>query len=217
MHLEQDLDLRADRVPDSLDERDGFDLLLVLELVVPRPERVQLESPVPTLNDFLRRLVELLRRPLDPVPSVGVRFDPVPYRTTQQIVDRLAESLADDVPASRLEHRDAAAHYLAGTREVVAAHLPDQLLYAERVVPDEVPRGGLSQVPYEGVGVVDHSGLAQAGQSLVGVGADDGQVAPLGAYDERVHVRYLHALSFTETSTGRPGKVAPFSVVSASG
>src|SRR5215208_4306832 len=110
-------------------------------------EGIQLQRPVPTFYDLLRSLAELLGRALDPIPPIGVGLDPVPYGSAEQVVDGLVECLADDIPTSRLEHRDAAAHHLAGTREVVAAHLLDQLLYPERVVPDEVPRGSLGQVP----------------------------------------------------------------------
>jgi hypothetical protein len=49
------------------------------------------------------------------------------------------------------------------------------------------------------------------------VGAYDGKVAPLGADHERVYVSYLHVFSFTSAPTGRPGKVMPGGVVSASG
>jgi hypothetical protein len=96
-------------------------------------------------------------------------------------------------------------------------NLLDQLLYPERVVPDEMPRGRLGQVPYQGVRMVDHPCLSEARQSLVRMGADDGQIAPLGADDERIYVGYLHAFSFTSASTGKPGKVMPGGVVSASG
>src|SRR5215212_1733305 len=180
-------------------------------------EGIQLQRPVPALYYFLRSLVELLGCALDSIPAVGVSLDPVPHGPAQQVVDGLAERLADDVPASRLEHRDAAAHHLAGAREVVAAHLLDQLLYPERIVPDEMPRGRLGQVPDERVRVVDHPRLSEARQPLVRVGAYDRQVAPLGADDERVDVGYLHALSFASALTGRPGKGAPGGVVSASG
>ena len=217
VHLQQDLYLWSYRIADGLDERDGLYLLLVLQLVVSWTERIQLQRPVPALYDLLRSLVELLGRALDPVPAVGVGLDPVPYGPAKQVVDGLVERLADDIPTSRLEDGDAAAHHLAGAREVVAAHLLDQLLYPERVVPDEVPRGRLGQVPDQGVRVVDHPRLSEACQSLVRVGADDGQVAPLGADDERVYVGYLHAFSFTSASTGKPGNVAPGGVVSASG
>jgi hypothetical protein len=184
---------------------------------VSRTEGIQLQRPVPALYDLLRGLVELLGRTLHPVPAVGVGLDPIPHGSAQQVVDGLAERLADDVPAGRLEHRDTAAHNLTGAREVVAAHLLDQLLYPERVVPDEVPRGRLGQVPDQRVGVVDHPRFSEARQPLVRVGADDGQVAPLGADDERLYVGYLHAFSFTSASTGKPGKAAPGGVVSASG
>src|SRR3712207_7320688 len=52
------------------------------------------------------------------------------------------------------------------------------LLDAERIVPDNVPRSDLSQVPNQGVGVVDHPRLAQAREVLVGVEPYDGEVAP---------------------------------------
>src|SRR4029453_7335021 len=108
---------------------DGLHLLPVLQLVVAWAEGIQLQGPVPALHDLLRGLVELFGRALDPVPAVGVGLDPVALGTAEQVVDRLVQGLADDVPAGGLEGRYATAHHLAGAREVVAAHLPDQLLY----------------------------------------------------------------------------------------
>jgi hypothetical protein len=83
-------------------------------------------------------------------------------------------------------------------------------------VADDVPRSGLGQVPDQRVGVVDHPRLAEAREALVGVEPHDGQVAPVGADNKGLYVRDLHA--FTSLfAAGMPGKLAPRSVVLASG
>ncbi len=217
MHLEQDLWLWADRIPDRFHERDRPELLGTLQLVMTGPERVELEGLVPPLDDLFRGGMKLFGLPLHPIPAVGVGLDALAHRPAEQVVDGLAQSFADDIPAGRLEGGYPRAHHLSGPREVVAAHLLDEILDAEGVVPDHVPRGGLPQVPDQGLGVVDHPRLAQAGQTLVGVEPHDGEVAPVGADNECRCVRNLHAFSSTVVSAGIPGKLVSFSVASASG
>jgi hypothetical protein len=179
-------------------------------------ERVELEGLVSPLDDLMGGGVELLRRALDAVPAVGVGLHAVAHRPAEEVVDRLIQRLADDVPAGGLEGGDPRAHHLPCAREVVAAHLFDELLDPEGVMADDVPRAGLGQVAHKGVGVVHHPRLAEAREALIRVEPHDRQVAPVGADDEGLHVRDLHALT-SLSAAGIPGKDAPFSVVFASG
>jgi hypothetical protein len=75
VHLDHDVDVRSDRVADCFDQADRALLLLAVQLVKTRTEGVQLERPIAALQDALRGGVEVLRRALDGVPTVGVRLD----------------------------------------------------------------------------------------------------------------------------------------------
>lgn len=178
MHLQHQLSLGTDRVPHRLDQGDGVQGLLMVEFEVTGAEGVDLQRPVPALHDRARRLVVRLRGALGGVPAVGVRLDLVGDLAAQQLPDGDAERLALDVPAGHFDDRDAGHHDLARAAVVAVLHAADQVLDGERVGAEHVVGLGLLQIAQEGVGVAEHPGLADPGDSLVGVHLDVRQVAP---------------------------------------
>src|SRR5690606_535516 len=65
VHLDEDLDVRADGIAYRFDELDGACLFGAFHLVEPGAERVELERPVSLLERPFRGSMELLRRALD--------------------------------------------------------------------------------------------------------------------------------------------------------
>src|SRR5207248_2369618 len=59
VHLDEKLVVRADRVPDGLDQRDRPPLLVRRQLRHPRSEGIELERPIPLRDHAARRVVEL--------------------------------------------------------------------------------------------------------------------------------------------------------------
>lgn len=183
MHLHHQLGVRADRVPDRLDERDGLPRPLGVQLVVTGAERVDLQGPVAARHDLAGRRVVGLRGALGGVPAVGVRLHPLGDLSAEQLPDGHAERLALDVPAGHLDDRDAGHDDLAGPAEVPVLHAPYEVLDGERVRTGDVVGLRLAEIADERVGVPEHPGLADPGESLVGVDEDIGEVAPGRADD----------------------------------
>ena len=118
-----------------------------LQLVVARPERIDLQRSIAALDHHSCRGVRIPRRALDRVPAVGVGLDAVAHRAAEQLVDRHAERLALDVQAGDLEHRRAGHSDLAHARVVVAHQPLHEVLRLERVAAQHVARHALFEVP----------------------------------------------------------------------
>jgi hypothetical protein len=127
--------------------------------------------------------VEVLGGAVDGVPAVGVGLDAVAHLAAEQPPHRLAERLADDVPARHLHARDAGHDDLAGAAVVAVLHPADEVLDVERVAADDVPAPRLGEVADERVGVAEHPRLADAGEALVRADRHEREVPPRGPQD----------------------------------
>src|SRR6185437_16805926 len=78
MHFDEDVEVRADGVADSFDERDGFHPLFTLELIETCAKRIEFRGPVTALHDFAGGFGEFFRRTLHRIPAVrvGLHFGP---------------------------------------------------------------------------------------------------------------------------------------------
>src|SRR5215213_7463041 len=101
-----------------------------------RPEWDQLHGGKAALFQRQRALSELLRRL--PPWAVGVDPDLVAHAASEELVDRLAERLSEDVPERLCDARDRGVHDRAAAVERVAVHHLPEVLDPERVLAYEV-------------------------------------------------------------------------------
>ena len=97
MALDEELDVRPDRVAHRAEDRERPPLLGRRQLVGTRPEGVDLERPVAHAEDDLRPFGDRGRLALDGVPGVGVDRHALVDRPAEQPPRRHAEPLALDV------------------------------------------------------------------------------------------------------------------------
>src|SRR5204863_5738645 len=100
------------------------EVLLATVLDPPRrTERIELHRGVAARRDVAGPFRKRVRGSVSAVPAVGVDTDAVANATAQQLMDRLAGRLADDVPAGNLDRRDCRHVDLAAVGVDVASHL----------------------------------------------------------------------------------------------
>jgi hypothetical protein len=117
--VDQDLERRIPR-PERGDDRERRLELALLEKAVCRPERVELQCPESLLDDGFGRGSERVRGALVAVPAVRVRGHRVAHAAADELVNRHAERLAEDVPARDFDRRDrVAVHVPALVRDAL--------------------------------------------------------------------------------------------------
>jgi hypothetical protein len=195
VHLDKDLDVGSDRISHGLHQLDRAHPLGTIELPQAGAERVELERPVAALDDPPRGGLEVLRRALDGVPAVRVRLDAIAHTAAEQAVHRLAERLADDVPAGHLQHGDARHDDLAGAPVVELHEALDERFDLERIRARDAVLEDLGEIAEERFGAADHAGLADAGEPVVGRQLDQGEIAPRRADDAGSQAGDLHRVS----------------------
>jgi site-specific DNA recombinase len=135
MHLDQELDLRADSLANGSHTLDGRILDVALDDRVPGTgERVELDRGDPAVD---QPLAALGQRAL--AIRVGVDADPVAAGAAEQVVDRLLGDLSNDVPHRQLEPRERAVEVESTALDRhVAPHRLCELLDVERIAADDV-------------------------------------------------------------------------------
>ena len=148
----------------------------------PRRTGSQLERPPAGLDEADARLGDLLRRVA--ARPVGVEADPVAHPAAEQLVDRDAERLAEDVPQRLLDAGDGAADDHAAAPERVAVDRLPVVLDPRRVLADQVLLDVVDRAD-DRLGFSFQTGLADAGDPGVGRDLDEDQVRPAGEEDVR--------------------------------
>ncbi len=191
VHLDQDFDVGPHGGPDGFDQPDRAVLRGAVHLVEARTERIDLQRLVPAGDDLLRRQVERLGRAFDRVPAVRVGLDLVAHRAAEELVDRQADLLSDNVPAGHLDECDAGAGDVVHSEEVVDEGPLHELLDVERIGAQHVALLDLLEVGEHRVGA-DRADFRDADQTLVGLHLEIGEVAPGRPEDHRGQLRDLH-------------------------
>ena len=198
VHLDHDLDVRADGLADGGHDLHGGPTLRRRELGAGGPERVQLERPIATLHHVLREARDREGIPLRRVPAVRVCGHALTEAPAQELPHRHAERLSHEVPAGHVEGRQRRLRDLAGPPVLPALDVPGQALHVEGIRPDHVARRQLVDAREQRVRLVDHPHLADAAASVVSHQLDERELAPGGSDDRRDDVDDPHpSLSFS--------------------
>ncbi len=112
MHVDQNAQLRAEALTQRVQDVVGQLQFRLVNESLRRAEGVELERLESHGNDLLGCQYEMLRRALRPVPAVGVRGHGIAHPPAQQLVDRDAQGLAQNVPACDLDGRDGGSVYV---------------------------------------------------------------------------------------------------------
>ena len=128
-------------------------------------ERAELERAPSCLDQANARLGDLLRRLA--ARAVGVEPHPVAHPAAEQLVDRDAERLAEDVPQRLLDAGDGAADDDPAAPERVAVDGLPVVLDPRRILPDQVLRDVVDGAD-DRLGLALQAGLADAGDAGVG-------------------------------------------------
>jgi hypothetical protein len=192
VHLDHELDVGSDRLAHRLDQPHHEAELLPGQGARRSAKRVHLQRPVAALDHALRGLRHRRRVPLGVIPAVGIGGHAASERAAEQLPDRHAERLADQVPAGDLKggqrrHGDLAWSAVLGDLDV-----PCQPLDVEGVAADDVPGGELVDAGQKRVGLVDHAHLAQPDEAVVGLELQKGQFPPRRPDHGRLQVHDLH-------------------------
>ncbi|MGC4049546.1 MAG: hypothetical protein QM757_08550 [Paludibaculum sp.] len=155
-------------------------------------EWIELSGAIAAFDHAPGGFGELLRSALDRIPAIGVGLDFRPHGAAHQAVNRLVESLPDDVPAGHLDHRDPAHRDFAGPAVVVQSHVVDDEFAVERILADHIAGSRFGEVAEECLGVVDHAHFAEAGEPFIGLNDNESEIAPRGTHDQRADIGDLH-------------------------
>ena len=155
-------------------------------------ERVELERLETLGQHRLGGFEKGLRRTLGAIPAIGVAEHAVAHLAAEQLMDRHAEALAQDVPAGDLDRRDHRAVDMAAVERDAVQHALGQRVDAARVLAD----GEMLELVHAGFGGLDEAvqrAFADAMDALVGVDLDEEPVLPAGADGKGLDLGDLHA------------------------
>jgi hypothetical protein len=202
VHLHHQLDLGPDGVPDGVDDVDRQPEVGLAELGRGGSEGVDLEAPVAATGDLAGEPRDHLGVAVALVPAVGVRRHPVAEAPAEQLPHRHPGGLADEVVAGDVEGGQGRLGDLAGPAVLGPVDLPGQPLDIEGVHAEHVAPGQLVDAGHQGVGLVDHAGLADPPEPLVGDQLHEGQLPPGRADHHRLDPDDLHR----DLTPPRPGR-----------
>ena len=138
------------------------------------PKGSSLNALKPLASTARGRLEEGLRRALGAVPAVGVAEHAVADAAAEQLVDRHAERLAEDVPAGHLDRGDHRAVDVAAVERDAVEQALGQRIDAARILADRE----VLQLVDAGLGGADEAvqrALADAVDAGVGVDPTNSQ------------------------------------------
>jgi len=195
MDLDQQIDLRADRLTDGANGLDHLPLGVTRDVGTPGPwKRVELERGEPARHRLLRLRGVRVRGLGARVPAVRVDADPLAAWPTEQAHHRHAQALARQVPERLLEPADRApeVHGAALPREVVVCPVRE-VADLTGVAPDEIARE-LSYVGDDGLIAIGLGiALAPAVQTVGRLDLHEEPVLPVPRIDdERRDGCHLH-------------------------
>ena len=168
-------------------------------------DRVELDRREPLLDVFARPLCRQIRIPVDVGPvavlrvQVGVGPQPLVDAAAEQLVDRLAQLLADDVPAGHLDAAENAHERGIGALGVAAGvDDPPQPLDLERIGAHDMARADILDHARDDVGMKRNAvDLADTRNAAIGHQLEKDEIAPAEmrrrvADHESLHVDDLH-------------------------
>ena len=144
MHLDHQVDVGSDRLAHGRDHAHGGAHLGGAQADAGGRERIELHRPVAAGHDAHRQLGDPRRLVVGLVPAVGVGRHPIAEAPTEELVDRDAEVLADEVPRCEVERGEGRLAVLAGPAVLEALDRPGEALDVERVRPEDVATGQLA-------------------------------------------------------------------------
>ena len=180
MDVDQDQRVGRKLLPERAHDVVGEVELRLGDEALRRAERIELERLEALGEHRARRLEKGLRRALRAVPAVGVAEHAVAHAAAEQLVDRRAERLAEDVPAGDLDRRDHRAVDVAAIERDAVEEALGERTDAARVLADDE----MLEFAHAGFGGADEAverPLADAVQALVGHDLDEQPVLPAGA------------------------------------
>ena len=160
-----------------------------------RPERVELHRPVAARHDAPCQLRDPCRLVVGLVPAVGIGRHPVAEAAAEELPDRDAELLADEVEEAMSNAASADWPCSLGRPYSRRSIAHASLSVSNGSAPIDVAAGQLLDDGDERVGLVDRPDLADAGQPGVGLELDEDEVAPRRPDDRGPDIRDLHATS----------------------
>ena len=195
VHLDHEVDVRADRLADGGHDGDRAAPVWRADPDARRVERVELHRPVATRHHGDRKLGDPGGLEVGLVPAVRVGGHAIAEPAPEELPDRDAEVLADEVEGGDVERGERGLAVLARPAILETLDRPGQSFGVERIGPDDVPGGELLDDRDERVGLVDRPDLADAGQAGVGLELDEHELAPGCPDDRRPDVGDLHVAS----------------------
>ena len=177
VHIDQDVQLgktRADRRENVVGELQ----FIVADEALRGAERVDLQRVEAHGDDVLRRRHEMRRRALGAIPAVGVGENGVADLAAEQLPDRHAEVLAEDVPARDLDGGDGGAMDVAAVERDAVEHPLREGADVLWILPDDE----MLQLAHRRFGRLDETverALAEPDQAGVGVDVDEEEIATL--------------------------------------
>ena len=185
MHLDQDLDVAADRLAHRRHDRLRAPAIGRRQLRARRAERIELERAIAPRDHVTREGCDCRRVALRLVPPVRVRRHARAKPSAEELPDRHAERLAHQIPARDVERRQGRLRHLAGASVLRALHVPREPLDVERIGADDIARRQLADAGDERLGLVDHADLADTGEAAIGGELQKSQIAPRSADNRR--------------------------------
>ena len=116
------------------------------------------------------------------------------HAPAEQVVDRLPQRLAADVPEREFDRRDGAVEDRAAARVLVAIHRLDQPLDIERRGAEHIACGHMVDGGGDRARLPLHRALAEPREAGVGVHAGEHEIVPLVADQEHFDAGDFHAL-----------------------
>ena len=188
--VDHDLDLGTHRLAHGLDQLHGAADRGKVGIAPGAAERIELQARIAAAPDLGGRRGDLRDVGAGAVPGIGVGRHLVAHPAAEQLVDRLAQRLADDVPERHLDRADRAVEDRPAARELVAEHVAPQPLDLERRAADHMALGELRDRRLDGRGLPFAGALADAGDAVVGVDLREHPVAPARADQVGVDSRH---------------------------
>jgi len=102
-----------------------------------RSKRIELQGLEAFGNDLPRRIEDALRRALRPIPAISVAEHSFADSAAQELMDRNAERLAENIPASDLDGGDDRPVDVAAVERHAVQHALGESADAKRVLSDD--------------------------------------------------------------------------------
>src|SRR5215813_2760768 len=192
MALDEDFYVIAYSFPYSRHNLYRLRFLLLTDLAIGEPEGIEFQGLIAFFDDESRLTGEVLRRARADVPPIGISLHAVATQSPQQAINRLANRLADDVPARHLNCADRRHDNRASAPVLVAIHPLPEIFDVEWIAADDMPSLQLVNCCFDGLLLTFQCGLAHARQPFIRFYADKDPVPPGRADNECFNLTDSH-------------------------